>query len=477
VISSIFISAIGRRTFIIIVVLAITAYCSMSHAEGDQAISPSAPNPSAGVVLRLYTPDSPDTAISQPAVKTPSSEPCLSSVDMPKDEPEPVKPVFELRGRIQAEAALVNQSSRNQAIIGTVEDGVGFRRARLGAQGYVGEQVRWVAEFDFAGGNVNFKDVYIAVVELPIVKQVRVGNFCEPFSLEVATSSNYITFVERSSAVEFDPVRHWGVATFSYTDNERLTVQAGIFRSGSNNNGNDISSENDMQYTARVTGLPWYDAGTSRGPNLWHVGGAFSQQFALNDTITYNQGTQSNLLTISDNPGSPFQPSIKIAASQQQLYNVQTALVLGSLTFQSEWYLADILQLKGGPVVFNGGYAQASYFLTGEHREYLTKEGYFGPVQVRSPFWCLKGNHGVAKGPGAWEVAARLSYANFVNGNLPLDNGKEMGSRAAESTLGINWYLNDNTRIMFNWVHAVPVVPGFGPSYADAFFISSQIFW
>ncbi len=383
-----------------------------------------------------------------------------------------------MRGRIQAEAALVSQSNRDSTIIGPIEDAVGFRRARLGAQGYVGEQVRWVAEFDFAGGNIAFKDVYAAVTNVPIVREVRVGNFCEPFSLDGANSSNSITFVERAPSNVFDPSYHWGVGVFSYTDDERATFQAGIFRSGSDNTGNDISNQNDMQYTARVTALLWYDSDTRDGPSLLHIGGAFSQQYANNNTITYNQGPQSSLLQPGDDDdGSPFAPKITITASQQQLYNVQTALVLGSLSFQAEWNVADIEQLKGGPVVFNGGYVQTSYFLTGEHREYLTKEGCFGPVHVRSPFWCLKGKNGLACGPGAWEVAARFAYTNFVSPNLPLSNGQQMGSRDAESTLGINWYLNDTTRFMFNWVHAVPVVPGAGPSFGDAFFISSQIYW
>jgi hypothetical protein len=30
---------------------------------------------------------------------------------------------------------------------------------------------------------------------------------------------------------------------------------------------------------------------------------------------------------------------------------------------------------------------------------------------------------------------------------------------------------------MFNYVHAIPVDPNFGPSYADAFFIRSEVVW
>ena len=32
----------------------------------------------------------------------------------------------------------------------------------------------------------------------------------------------------------------------------------------------------------------------------------------------------------------------------------------------------------------------------------------------------------------------------------------------------MNWYLNNYTRLMFNYTHAVPVDPNFGPSFASA---------
>jgi phosphate-selective porin OprO/OprP len=465
---------------------------SIATTNANPAVASDSPSQSACTVARSASPPTEPQASSTPRKESandpaqdprtpqtadacPAPEATSASTEATSEGEKSSKPAFELRGRIQAEAALVNQSNRNSTIIGTIDDAVGFRRARLGAQGNIGDQVQWVSEFDFAGGNVAFKDVYIAVTDLPILREVRVGNFCEPFSLEGATSSNSITFVERSPADVFDPAYHWGVGMFSYTDSERATLQAGIFRSGSNTTGNDISNSNDMQYTARVTALPWYEPGAAGGPRLWHIGGAFSQQHALDNTITYNQGPQSSLLTDSDDPGSPFQPKITITASQQQLYNLQTAIALGALTLQAEWNVADIDQIVGGRIVFDGGYVQASYFLTGEHREYLTKYGCFGPVHVRSPFWRLKANHSCVGGPGAWEVATRFAYTDFVSSNLPPSDG--VGSRDAETTVGVNWYLNDNTRVMFNWVHAVPVVPGFGPSFANAFFISSQIFW
>ncbi len=311
---------------------------------------------------------------------------------------------------------------------------------------------------------------------LPVVREVRIGNFCEPFSLEGFTSSNVIPFVERSPTDALDPARHWGACLFSYTDDQRATLQAGIFRSGSNNTGNDLGNGNDMQYTARITGLPWYE---DDGRRLLHLGGAFSQQWATKtDTIVFNQGLRSNLLIVSDNPGSPFEPIITVNASQQQLYNLQAAVVLGPVALQAEWDAAYIHQLQGGPVFYHGSYVQGSWFVTGENREYLTRYGVFGGPKVQSPFLCLRGSQAVAAGPGAWELTARFAYMDFFSNNLPPNSsGLRTGNRDSEITLGVNWYLNDNTRLMFNFVHAVPVDPNFGPSWANAFFLSAQVFW
>src|SRR5262245_12981475 len=83
-------------------------------------------------------------------------------VDLEKERPEEeekLKKTVELRGRIHADAIFANQSPTDKALIGDLQNAVGFRRARLGAQGTVGEQMRWVSEFEFAGGEIAFKDV------------------------------------------------------------------------------------------------------------------------------------------------------------------------------------------------------------------------------------------------------------------------------------------------------------------------------
>ena len=316
-----------------------------------------------------------------------------------------VRPVVRLIGRINADAIFVNQSSRNQQTFGIVDNAVGFRRARLGAEGEVGANVYWQAEFDFAGGNIAFRNVFIGLKDIPIVRRLQVGHMCEPFSLEGAQSSNSLPFVERSAVYELDPQRNWGVLALSYSDNEKATCQFGVFRSGtSNNTGDDISNLNDLAYDVRVTALPFY---AGDGERLVHIGAAFSERFPANGEVVVGTGPQNSLLQFTDAPAT-FIKQITIPASQYQLMNVQWATVLGPLSLQAEWDGMTVEQRGGPPVFLNGCYAFASYFLTGEHREYVTKDGTFGTTHVRRPFLSFRKKDPFGFGPGAGRLRRAL---------------------------------------------------------------------
>jgi phosphate-selective porin OprO/OprP len=422
------------------------------------------------------TPAAPAPPAPQPT-EPPKSDPPAVGANVSETQTSK-DPNFKLRGRIEADSVTVNQSPKDKVLFGDFQDAVGFRRLRLGAEGTAGEMTRWVAEIDFAGGDVAVKDAYLAVNHLPYLREVRVGHMLEPFSLEGQISSNTFPFTERSSAFTLDPTRNWGVGVFSYTDDRRLFVQAGVFKSGTDSTGTDVGDENDLAYTARVVYLPWYEE-SEDSLRLLHIGGAASQRYAKNDTVTFNQGPQSSLLQSgSDNPRTPFAPSVAIPADQYQLYNLQSALILGPLAFQAEWNGTRVEQIGGGPVILDGWYAQASYFLTGEHRNYNREVGTIGFPTVRRPFVCADGTTTIAQGPGAWEVSVRFAYLNFDSSNLPKgSNGLPVGTRSTTITVGLNWYLNNNARFMLDWVHDIPVFPPFGSSTADTFTVRTAVFW
>ncbi len=89
---------------------------------------------------------------------------------------------------------------------------------------------------------------------------------------------------------------------------------------------------------------------------------------------------------------------------------------------------------------FDGYYIQGSYFLTGENRKYKTSSGAFDRVKPRE-------NYSQKGGCGAWEVAARYSKIDLNDNNVT-------GGELEDVTLGLNWYLNPNTRIMWNYIRA-----------------------
>jgi phosphate-selective porin OprO/OprP len=390
------------------------------------------------------------------------------------EDPKRSNWTIDVIGRMEIDATLVNQTARDKAIIGDIENATGFRRARLGAEGKAGDAIHWQAEFDFAGGDIVFRNVLVAIQKVPVLREVRIGHFREPFSLEGQTSSNYFDFTERSPANALDPARNWGIGFITCNDSERVTFAGGAFRSGSNRAGDDFGDDNDMAYTFRLTGLPWF----ADEQRYMHVGAAFSQQFPPNDVVTFNQGARNSLLQPDDNPLVPFIPNIAIPANQLQRYNVQWATVIGSLSFQAEWNAAYIDQIGGGPVLLHGGYVSGTWFLTGEHRNYMTRYGTFGMTRVLRPVFAFSGDDDRPHGCGAWELVCRLAYLDFDSPNIPrAPTGLLVGNRLTTATFGVNWLLNDRMRFLADYVHAVPVDPNFGPSGADAFFLRCAVFW
>lgn len=127
------------------------------------------------------------------------------------------------------------------------------------------------------------------------------------------------------------------------------------------------------------------------------------------------------------------------------------------------------LRLAGLPDLhFNGGYIQASYTITGESRKYNPVLGAYGTINPKNPVQWSTG------GCGAWEIAARYSQTKLNDLNV-------LGGELRDTTVGVNWYVNENMRFMFNWVHgsvakntAAPTNTDIGARY-DIFAIRTQV--
>jgi len=400
----------------------------------------------------------------------PSPTPFRRSVDGRLE----LSPNIQMRGRIEAEATMAGQSTQSKATLGDLQNGYGFRRVRLGAQGNIEESTSWVSEVELAGGNVRLRDAFVGLDALPGVRQIRIGHFREPYNLEGMTSSNFITFLERAATNVLSPVRNWGVCGYWWPEDERMLFSLGAFRDGTGSNGQSTGDGDNWAYTTRLTGLPVYDSDESDF-RLIHLGAAFSQRVPPNGVINFTPRFGSSLLTVEDNPGSPFLPSVNIRASDYQLYNLQAAGVLGSFSMQAEWTAAAVQQQNAGVVFVHGIYLYGSYFLTGEHRSYNRTRGSFDRIDVIHPVTRKKDSR---SGIGAVELAARFAYLDFDSPSMPLDvNGAPAGTRLYEATIGLNWHLNTYTRIMADYTAGMPDKVGFGPTLANIYGIRTAIFW
>ncbi len=380
----------------------------------------------------------------------------------------PTKPLIAPSGRIQFDVANFTQDAASKTEFGNADNSVGFRRARLALLGEYG-LVDYIVEMDFANRGINsvinskdqstaFKDVYIQMRELPVLGNVRVGHFKECFGLEQLTSDNYTTFMERSVDNEgaFVPGRNDGIMAFNWSEDQRATWAIGAF---TNQTGFDqpptfVVDHWGLDLTMRATYLPWYDE-PSGGRGLWHTGIDYAYRSAPgNPPTTANPTATGTLATFAARPESAFAPSVVnftlTDAKQWQVVGAETALVYGPLSFQSELFGSTVERTNANNN-FYGAYGYVSYFLTGENRPYNRKMGVFDRVRPYEDFFHVRTCDGcTATGRGAWEVAYRFSYIDMLDGLTTKGAG-----RAADHTVGLNWYLNPFTKVMFNYVHSI----------------------
>jgi phosphate-selective porin OprO and OprP len=374
------------------------------------------------------------------------------------------KPSVIIGGRIFADTAMFDQNANSVAQVGDIQNGTIFRSTRLFCKGSMFDVIDYKLQFDLAG-QTSFKDVYVAVKELPLVGNVRLGHFKEPFGMEQLTSIRLITFMERApgDAGVFVPARNMGIMAYDCTENERMTWAIGAFVSEQGTRPPFYQEDHEgAALTMRSTFTPWYDEATE-GRGVLHTGVAYSYR-ALGDETTRLIGFPESVLA------GPVIDTGVINASDMQLFGAELAFAYGPFSFQSEYYGATINEIGADDLSFNGCYAYFSYFLTGENRRYNRKAGTFtNRIIPYENFFRVRDQDGcVQMGKGAWELAYRYSYVD-------LDDGQIQGGRVSDHTFGVNWYLNPYTRVMWNYINSTTDRAGVNDGIVNIFQMRAQV--
>ncbi|MFM7413710.1 MAG: porin, partial [Planctomycetota bacterium] len=108
------------------------------------------------------------------------------------------RPTMVLTGQVQADTVYFGQDEESRIDVGDLQDGVQFRRLRIGARGTSFEVLQYSLGVDFALANQpSYLDNYLEWKDLPYLQHIRAGHYFEPFSLERVTQNRNNTFMER----------------------------------------------------------------------------------------------------------------------------------------------------------------------------------------------------------------------------------------------------------------------------------------
>ena len=333
-----------------------------------------------------------------------------------------------LGGRVQADTATYGGNPN-------MGDGTEIRRARLYLDGKMYNDWGYKLEYDFASTGASGKGIADAFISYNGFDnlELKVGNFKDPFSLQEQTSSNNIEFTERGLPSAFAAGRHIGV--MASTKQQHWSLAGGVFGDSlTQTNGTLHDQDEGWGLGARATFTPINEKAKivhlGLGLNYRDTGGlgtaSFSQQAEthISGINIVNTGTISGV--------SDF---LKIGA--------EVATVMGPFSAQAEYITTSVSRNAASDLDFNGWYAQASYFFTGDSRNY--KKGAFATVTPKASV----GEGGI----GAWELGLRYSTLDLTDGNI---NGGE----ASSATLGLNWYATPTLRFSANYIDVLEVDGG-----------------
>jgi phosphate-selective porin OprO/OprP len=358
-----------------------------------------------------------------------------------------------------------------------LDDGDNLRRARIGLIGKFFGDWNYALIYDFGGSSDGFggaapgslpgggvsgvENAYLSYTGLKPFggkMAIEAGVMDLLYTLDEATSSNDILFMERASASN--------VATNIAAGDFRSAVGgrwyndvfwAGAYVTGPTTGAIHSASSVAPNGTTEQYGAVARVAGQIVSGTGYSVHLGADAEWLIQPPRNLVTGAQT--LTLSDRPELRIDPTTLVStgaianASGAQVYSVEAAGTYGPLILQGEYYWFNIdrtantgLPPFGAPSLrFQGGYAQAGYVLTGETHNYNAASASYGGIKPAHPFSIDGG------GWGAWEIAGRVSTID-LNDQIATATGIA-GGRQTVYTAALNWYVNGNIRFMLDYLH------------------------
>jgi phosphate-selective porin OprO and OprP len=356
--------------------------------------------------------------------------------------------LFKVRGYVQTDARFYADDYPG----GTANDTFLIRRARPIFEGTVYDKYDFRVMLDFASGinssaanNGFLQDAFLNARFLPEF-QVQVGKFKEPVGLERLQSGANLTFVERGYPTQLVPNRDVGLQLQGDLLGGLLRYEAGVFNGVSDGGSGDAETTDDEKdFAGRFFATPFKDsqAGALRGLSFG-VAGTYGNQDGGGLVSKYKTTGQQQFFSYRSGAGTAAAPNV-LADGGHWRVAPQLSYYWGPFGLLGEYVISDQrLRVDAGSSssahIHNSAWqVAASYLLTGEENSWKG----FTP---KKPFSFSGG------GWGAWEIAARIGQLDVDDAAFPFyADPATSASAAAGWGVGLNWYLNKNVKVNFNY--------------------------
>jgi phosphate-selective porin OprO and OprP len=368
-----------------------------------------------------------------------------------------------------------------------------FRRGRFRIDGQMYENIEWITEFDLVnqlqisqladptlenlGGPYPAPtEVWLGITKLPILGNVVIGNQNTLTGLEHITSDRFVNFMERSFLADaftmpFNNAYAPGIVVFrNFGDNDEARFAMGAFKDDFNIFGfANTAAANSLQMRATrlVVDEPEENRWTHLGLSAVYQQTAKPQISGTEGQSDFQQGSLRYRVrgNIRNGPPGPlnsiYADTGLLGAEYQTLLTAEYASNWGPLQVQAEWTCTLVPRARSllnpsknagqqpfdtvvDNLFYQGAYCEVMYALTGEGRAYNRRQAVLDRFIPRNNFFRVGTNRGIARSEGAWQIGARYDWVCLNDKGI---NGGVLNG----VTLGLNWFLNPNTRMAFNY--------------------------
>jgi len=220
--------------------------------------------------------------------------------------------------------------------------------------------------------------------------------------------------------------------------------------------GGTYGSQTASLATPQQTGAALRVAGRAVATSDWDVHAGFS----ASDAFRIQRTSGGQTINLQDRPELRIDQNRLIStgalnARSAYEYGPEFGIRWRNFLLQGEYIRLGVDRNDGGARVrtpgleFSGGYAEASWVITGEPRRYVVSGGAFGSPKPSHPFSLKDGGY------GAFELVGRYSRVDLndrvTRAVAASATGGVYGGSQGVYAVGVNWYPNDQLRLMLDY--------------------------